>query len=205
MIAAAIPLKALAGAKSRLAPHLPDAERRRLVTELIERTVRVLRGCASIDRLSLVTPEIDLALRLGVEFIADRGSLNLAVEDAQRWATESGAEGLLVVPADLPLLSRKDVLYLLASAPPAPSVTVAPTRDGGTGALLLRPANVITPAFGPQSFEEHRRLASASGAQVSEVHREGFAADLDTAEDLKKHGPHPLGGWGQARVVHPSD
>jgi 2-phospho-L-lactate/phosphoenolpyruvate guanylyltransferase len=205
MIVAAIPLKALSGAKSRLAPYLPDAERRQLVTELVERTVNVLRSSASFDRIALVTPEIDLALRLDVDYIADHGSLNLAVRDAQRWAMERGAEALLVVPADLPLLGRKDVEHLLASALPAPSVTIAPTRDGGTGALLLRPANVIRPAFGPGSFVQHRRLGEASGAVVSDVHREGFAADLDTAEDLKKHGPHPLGGWGHARVVHPSD
>lgn len=190
MIAAAVPLKSLSAAKSRLASHLSPDERLAIVTDLVERTIEVLRACGVFERIALATPETTLARRLAVDVIEDRGTLNGAIEDTQRWALDVGTTGLLVVPADLPLLSADDVLDLLDAARPMPALTIAPTRDGGTGALLMQPPNVIRPHFGPQSFRLHCRAAEAEGAAVSVVMREGFAAELDTVEDLKIHRLH---------------
>src|SRR5947209_2006447 len=190
MIVAAIPLKRLSEAKSRLAGHLLDEERTRLVTDLVERTVTVLRTCSTIECVALATPETQLGERLGVEVLPDRGSLNRAIEDAQRWATTKGADALLVVPADLPLLNAGDIECLLSSMPPRPSLTIAPTRDGGTGGLLLCPPDVVSPAYGPQSFTHHRSRGEGAGAALKIVLREGFAAEMDTIEDLKMHGLH---------------
>jgi 2-phospho-L-lactate guanylyltransferase len=188
MIAAVVPLKRLTDAKSRLSPQLGPDERERLMRDLAARTVEVLRSCPSIDSIALATPEEELALELGVELIRDPGSLNQAIQDAVRWARALGADALLVIPSDLPAVSTRDVEQLLAVSPGAPSVTVSPTHDGGTGALLMRPPGIIVPQYGPGSFVRHRLAAEEMGASVVTVNLDGFARDLDTLEDFQALG-----------------
>ncbi len=60
-----------------------------------------------------------------------------------------------------------------------------PDRHGtGTNALLLSPPNAIAPAFGPGSFERHRRLALAAGLRVIVAGPPSLVLDVDTREDL---------------------
>jgi 2-phospho-L-lactate guanylyltransferase len=188
MIAAVVPLKRLADAKSRLSPHLASREREQLMRDLAVRTVEVLRSCRSIAAIALATREEELAAQLGVEVVPDRGSLNLAIRDGVAWSVTRGATAVLVVPADLPAVSEADIEQLLAASPRAPSVTLSPTHDGGTGAMLLRPPGLIAPQYGPESFARHREAAKRAGASVVEVLLEGFSTDLDTIEDLQSLG-----------------
>jgi 2-phospho-L-lactate guanylyltransferase len=176
-------VKRLAEAKSRLAPRLAPDERADLALDLLRRVVDALRSARPIERIALVTPEPELGRRFGVETIADRGGLNPSLVAGVRWA--EGADGLLILPADLPLIRSEHVEELLEQRRAA-DVVIAPTHDGGTGALLLQPPAVLPPAFGPNSYRRHLDLAGERGLLVQTFKSEGFAFDLDTPQDLKR-------------------
>ncbi|MBV9280868.1 MAG: 2-phospho-L-lactate guanylyltransferase [Chloroflexi bacterium] len=189
MIVGVVPIKRLSESKSRLSPVLSPPARASLTLALLERTVDAMRSSRGLGRLALVGPEPELAVRLGVEALRDPGDLNGALMVAVGWALRSGAAGLLIVPGDLPGIGRRDIDDLVGSAPGAPSVTTVGTYDGGTGALLLMPPDVIPPAFGPDSFARHLSLAGSRGIAISAPPIAGFARDLDTVEDLHSLDP----------------
>ncbi len=184
MIAAVIPVKRLTEGKSRLAARLSASERAALITGLVRCAVDALRESGIVERIALATPEVALAQSLKVEALPDEGSLNAALRGAVAWATEMDAAGLLILPGDLPLVRGEDVRAIAAALPDPPTISIAPTRDGGTGALLLSPPTVIPPSFGPTSFERHLQLARDRGVRVSSVMRTALSFELDTVEDL---------------------
>ena len=195
MIAAVVPVKALAEAKSRLTPALSPEERRALVVELVARTVLLLRNSGLICAVALVTPDTSLGEELGVRTLPDSGTLNDSLVHAAAWAAGEGASGLLILPGDLPLLQRNDLHALLSLR--SPGIAIAPTQDGGTGALFLRPPDAITPAFGEGSFRSHVDQALERGLTVRTVQRDGFTFDLDREEDLarwRRWGTLPITG-----------
>ncbi len=73
-------------------------------------------------------------------------------------------------------------------------VVLAPARDGGTGALLRAPHDVIPSRFGPESAEAHRDLAQRAGVPHREVPLPSLAVDLDCREDLDAFLARPDGG-----------
>jgi len=142
-----------------------------------------------VTRIALATPEPALADRLQTDLISDPGSLNGALQNATSWALRASATQLLILPGDLPLISPGAVEALLRSAREVPSITMTATRDGGTGALLLAPPNVVPPVFGERSFQHHLDLARRKAVAVTTPSIDAFTRDLDTMEDLEAFGP----------------
>ncbi len=60
---------------------------------------------------------------------------------------------------------------------------VGDRHGSGTNALLLSPAGVIAPAFGPGSRESHARAATEAGARFVAL-ESPLAFDVDTSADL---------------------
>jgi 2-phospho-L-lactate guanylyltransferase len=177
-----IPVKALDGAKSRLASALSREERAELMLRLLDGVVAAVRE-AGVERVTLVTPE-PLALP-GVERFDDRG---LAWNDAIAAAMREVVRGPLaaVVSADLPLLAADDVAALI-EATPARGVAIARAQDGGTNGVAMRPPGAMPTCFGePQSAALHARLARAAGLEPVVVDLPGLAFDVDTPEDLAR-------------------
>jgi 2-phospho-L-lactate guanylyltransferase len=182
MIVAVIPIKGLPVGKSRLSPYLPAHERKVLVMKLAGRTVAAVRESGMVETVAVVTPDPATAAVLGTEFLPDAGDLNSSLQSAAVWAGERGAAGLLILPCDLPLVTTADVQAVVSEGA---GVTIAPTHDGGTGALCLSPPQSIPPRFGEGSFARHVLSARERGVPVHEVHRPGLRYDLDTVEDLR--------------------
>jgi 2-phospho-L-lactate guanylyltransferase len=179
-----VPLRSPGEGKSRLAPGLDTGARAALAGAMLADVVSVLRE-AGIDRLVVAAngaPAAAAAAALGADVVLDDPGtfgLDAAVEHARRRVALQG--DLLVVQADLPVLSANDVDAVLSADA---SVVVAPTRDGGTGALLRRPSGVMPTAFGRDSARAHRRLARRHGLRALLVDLPGFASDVDTWQDL---------------------
>jgi 2-phospho-L-lactate guanylyltransferase len=188
-IVAVVPIKRLRNAKSRLSPELSPEGRSALARDLALRVISALKGSGAIDRLAVVTPEPDLAAELEVEALDDAGDLNSSLRRGVEWAKRFGASSLLILPADLPLVTPADVRALVASAGDASGISICATRDGGTGALLLTPPDALPPSFGPGSFERHIALARERGIEVRAISFPAFEMDLDTAEDLEFYDP----------------
>jgi 2-phospho-L-lactate guanylyltransferase len=92
----------------------------------------------------------------------------------------------LVLPADLPLISREDILTLIERASEPPVVVIAPDRHGkGTNALLISPAGLIEYDFGENSFQRHCERVGQAGARLEIVNLPSLGLDLDLPEDLE--------------------
>ncbi|MEW6240893.1 MAG: NTP transferase domain-containing protein, partial [Chloroflexota bacterium] len=93
--------------------------------------------------------------------------------------------GVLVLPADLPLLTREDIQSLLEHATNPPVVVIAPDRhQKGTNALLISPSGLIEYDFGENSFKRHCERAKKAGARLEIVNLPSLGLDLDLPADL---------------------
>jgi 2-phospho-L-lactate guanylyltransferase len=189
-LAVVIPLRALEGAKSRLGEVLDAEERRDLVVDLLERTVRAALATPGVDEVIVVSPDpavLVLGADAGATPLRQIGSgLNAALEQARREAMTRGATALLVLPSDLARIAPDTLAPLVAQVPTdgSPTVALVPDRHGrGTNALLLVPPEVVAPAFGAESRSAHAALAGAVGARYVEVGGP-LSLDLDTPDDL---------------------
>jgi 2-phospho-L-lactate guanylyltransferase len=185
-----IPVRALEGAKSRLGEVLDAEERRDLVTRLLRRTIAAAQRAARVDAVLVVSPDaatLALASSAGAQALPQRGGgLNAALGQARDLAIEAGFEAIVVLPGDLPFVDGPaiDALAAAADEDSRPIVVLVPDRHGrGTNALLLRPPDVIDPAFGGDSRDAHERRALGAGARY--VEQDGsLGLDVDTPDDL---------------------
>lgn len=185
-----VPVKPFAEGKSRLAESLSPDQRAELSQNLLGRVLSVARdstlfaGMLVISRDRTVLAE---AVKAGAEAVAEsEDGLNSALDAARSQAVVRGADAILVLPSDLPLLEVSD-LELLYELPDGKStVVIAPSRDGGTNALLLHPPHAIDFAFGVDSFRRHRRLAELADVSTRIVHSPTLALDIDRPIDLQR-------------------
>ena len=188
---AIVPVKPLRRGKSRLAATLTEDERAELNRMLLERTLRTLTDLKEVEEVLVVSRDssaLAIARDLGARTVQEDGapSLNTALKRATVVAQIYASRGVLVIPADLPLLSREDVLALLERAVDPPVVVIAPDRhEKGTNALLLSPANLIEYDFGADSFARHCERARKAGARLEIVKLPSLGLDLDLPEDLE--------------------
>jgi 2-phospho-L-lactate guanylyltransferase len=193
---AVVPYKGPLGSKRRLASLLDEDERARLSLAMLDDSLEALLGEPRIERVLLITPAGIKGpwgghARLHVVHEAEAvdqtvgwDALNAAIRQAQTLASASGADALLAVPGDLPIVSVVDIAALVDASGTAP-VTIAPDRsDEGTNALLLAPPSAIEPSFGVASFARHSELARQAGLARHVVRRPGLALDLDTPADV---------------------
>lgn len=179
-------------AKTRLGPAL-DVEARVALAEAM--LADVLGATREADLRGIVTVLEPAQDRTdGLVRVADPGSGHVAAVSAGvRAAMSEGAEAVVVLPGDLPLLRAEDVVTLAEAAAASPSVVVAPDRGGtGTNALVLRPPDAIAPAFGDGSLARHVEAARAAGVVALRLELERVALDIDTAADLaelRRRGP----------------
>ncbi len=200
------------GAKSRLAAALDAEQRRALALAMLSDVVRVCTSPSARLLLTGVLAVVDDAsarqrvAELGARAVADPqpGDMNQAVSLGLDAARQHGATTAIVLPADLPLVSTADLHALLEAAGRAPRVVVVgASRDGqGTNALLLRPLDVIAPAFGPPSVERHLRAARACGAVTQVMRGLGLALDVDTPADLAALADLPVGPHTAELLAH---
>ncbi|HET8629475.1 MAG TPA: 2-phospho-L-lactate guanylyltransferase [Thermomicrobiales bacterium] len=186
---AVVPVKTLAGTKSRLAAALDPGERRALTLATLRDVLAALDrpGVAARLVVSVDPAALDAARTAGALALPERpgGGLNAALEQARDREEVGRADALLVVLGDLPLLAGADVSALLALADRPGTAVLAPDRhETGTNALLLRPPAALPFAFGAGSLARHRALAAARGLAVREYRAPGTALDLDTPDDL---------------------
>jgi 2-phospho-L-lactate guanylyltransferase len=188
---AIVPVKPLRRAKSRLSGVLTDEQRASLSQRLLQHTLKVLTEIPEIERTLVVSRDsqaLALARQLGARTVAERGTpeLNQALVRATLVAKEYGAAGVLVLPADLPLLKKEDVQILIDAAHDPPVVVLVPDRRGeGTNALLVRPSGLMEYYFGPDSFKRHQEQAEALGARIEIRMISSLGLDLDLPEDLE--------------------
>lgn len=189
---AIVPVKPLRFGKSRLAGVLTQDERADLNRRLLVHTLETLTAVPDIEHVLVISRDpaaLSVAREHGARTVQENGApkLNLALARATVVVKNYNVRGVLVVPADLPLLSAQDVRVMLDHVQDPPVVVVAPDRHHqGTNAMLICPVGLIQYDFGPNSFQRHCTQAIAVGARLEVVDLPSLALDMDLPEDLDK-------------------
>lgn len=205
-LAVIVPVRSLAGGKTRLAGVLTPEEREVLVRQMLAHALATVAASGIAGQTLVISPDPAarrFALALGAAALAQTAAapgLNAAIALGRDHAKTTGMGAVLVLFADLPLLRADDLRRLAAASAP---VAVSPDRHGsGTNALLLRldrGAAAFAPHFGEGSAAAHRSEATVRGLDASTVSVPGIAFDLDTPEDwwaFLDIAPDVADGWG---------
>jgi 2-phospho-L-lactate/phosphoenolpyruvate guanylyltransferase len=193
---AIVPVKTLRRGKSRLAGVLTEDERKHLIQTLLTNTLRTLATVPDISQTLVVSSDsaaLAMARDLGARTVQEDGTpeLNMALRRATVVAKVYATDGVLVLPADLPLLRAEDIRTILLHAYPPPVVIIVPDRHrDGTNALFTSPAGLIKYSYGPGSFKKHCDSAKEIGARLEICELPDVALDLDLPEDLELYKQH---------------
>ncbi len=188
---AIVPVKPLRRGKSRLSEILSEDERSRLNHFLFSNTLDVLLQVESISEILVVSRDSNVlteAREKSVRTVTENGTpeLNNALRRASLFSQALSTEGVLIVPADLPMLTPADVTEFIAQRIAPPTMVISPDRRRlGTNMLLIDPADLISFSFGTDSFERHCDLARQNGAEVVIYENPRISLDLDVPEDYE--------------------
>jgi 2-phospho-L-lactate guanylyltransferase len=170
-----VPFRGAQG-KSRLELPTPVARAALIQAMLAD----VVVACTSVGPTFVVAPAgVALADAIVVrdsgrgQGAAVRAGLEAAVAAA-------GSPPLLVVNADLPCVTPRD-LFALAGAVPAGGLALAAAADGTTNALGLDSAGLFAPLYGPGSAARFAALAPSRT-----VDSPNLMDDVDTVADLER-------------------
>jgi 2-phospho-L-lactate/phosphoenolpyruvate guanylyltransferase len=186
---AVLPVKRFDAAKQRLAAGIDDERRRELAEAMVADVLEAIGNARAIDRLIVVTGEPlaqELASEAGAEVVPDpedAGHVEAAQAGIARAEVE-GAERVVLLAGDCPLLDPRELDRLLTGVP-GNYVGIVPDRHGtGTNALLLSPPGAIVPAFGEGSRDRHVEAARQARIPFGIEELPSIELDLDTPADV---------------------
>jgi 2-phospho-L-lactate guanylyltransferase len=186
---AILPAKRFDSAKRRLAGGMDDERREALVEAMLEDVLEAIGQARSIERTIVVSSEpraVAPAAAAGAELVPDpdHGGHSGAALAAIARARELGAECVMLLPGDCPLLDPRELDRLLTGVP-SRFVAIVPDRHGtGTNALVLTPPDAIVPAFGEGSCARHVAAAREAGCPYAVEELDSLGLDLDTPADI---------------------
>lgn len=182
-------MKRFQAAKQRLAAGIDEQRRREVVEAMLADVLEAIAEARTLERTLVVTAEpraAEVAVEAGAEVVPDpeaSGHSEAALAGIAR-AVEQGAERVVLLAGDCPLLDPREIDRMLTGVPSA-FVGVVPDRHGtGTNALVLAPPGVIRPAFGEGSCEAHVAAARRAGVPFAVEELPSLAIDLDTPADV---------------------
>ena len=181
-------------AKSRLSSVLSPKERRLLAFAMLRDVLSAVlsHGWATIlSRPGLDIVEVGCDLEIVESELGLNDALNwLIAEEARRgWPLE-----ILVVMADLAILTEKDVVGILNCEG---DVVLCPGRGGGTNMILIRSPKFRT-CYQGLSFPRHLAFARETGLEVTIFESFRAGCDIDEPEDL---GEVLLHGQGETKAL----
>jgi 2-phospho-L-lactate guanylyltransferase len=175
-----VPVKRLAGAKSRLRGALPAVPHEDLVLALVLDTLDAALACPAVAGVRVVTDEPRIAVpaaRAGAGVVPDTpdAGLNAALAHAAGQLPGRAVAGLA---GDLPALRPAELAGALSAA--TARGFVADASGTGTTLLAAPPGVPLDPRFGPGSAAAH----AASGARPLVGAWPSLRQDVDTPSDL---------------------
>ncbi len=184
-----VPVKRLDNAKSRLSSLLTEDERKRFCLKMLEDVLRTVKSMKRPNQTVVVSKDqmvSRVARNLKVTYLKERRTgLNETVSEAVYWCVNRGASSVLLLPADIPLVTSKCLKRIFTFGERF-SMVISPSRSGkGTNALFLTPPNVSPTFYGPGSFQKHVKEARKLQITFYTYRSPEIALDIDTVEDLK--------------------
>jgi 2-phospho-L-lactate guanylyltransferase len=186
---AILPVKSFDEAKQRLALEMTAGARRALAEAMYSDVLVALRRAEGVNGVLVVSADKgaqQIAGGYGAMVLADDDQgHNPAARRGIHAALESGADRVLLVAGDCPLIDPAELDQLLERRARPPSALIVPDRHGpGTNALVLAPPGSLAPSFGPGSCNRHAEMARSAGTTPEIVEVPSLMLDVDTVEDL---------------------
>ena len=187
---AIIPVKPLANAKSRLAPTLTPSQRQQLAEHMFRHVLKISTRVPQLAGTLVISRDnkaLAIAREYGAKTVQESGApeMNAALMRATSLIARWRGSGVLILPADLPLLATEDVVSMVELGDDLYSMVIATDQDrDGTNAMLVRPPGLMEYGYGPGSFDRHIERGKAAGAIVHIYESERLQLDIDLPEDL---------------------
>lgn len=174
-----VPMRALPGAKSRLADAAEGAAGHARLVRAIRHDTLAAAGAAV--GVAVVVPVVDgPGVTQSASFVQTQAGLNGGLAEAADWAQRRWPDrGVAALVGDLPALRAPDLSAALVAAAEQARAFVADAPGTGTTLLTATPGTPLRPQFGPGSAARHARTAVHLAAAP------GLRADVDTAADLR--------------------
>lgn len=184
-----IPVRPFELGKSRLAGTLGPVARHRLNRALFDHVLGVASAVVGAGRCLVVSGAEEVLARAdaaGAPGLAERGDgLNPALHQARDAALATGAEIVVTLSTDLPLLDAGDLDALIDAGRSHPVVIATDRHGTGTNALWLAGPRGFRFRYGPGSRAAHEAEAIARGTNAAVVTRHGLSHDIDEPADLR--------------------
>jgi 2-phospho-L-lactate/phosphoenolpyruvate guanylyltransferase len=190
-LCAIIPVKPIRRGKSRLSGILSVEERTTLNTNLLTNMLNCVRAVSQIDNFIVISYDaatLALARELGAKTILESRitNLNRALRKATAAARAFQSTQVLILPADLPLINKKDLNAFIQRRGKPPEILISSDyRQNGTNALLINPIGIFEYDFGEWSFKKHIEQAEHKRLRIDISNIESLKYDLDIPEDLE--------------------
>ncbi|MBY6058766.1 2-phospho-L-lactate guanylyltransferase [Leisingera daeponensis] len=187
---ALVPVKPPIWAKTRLSGLLSPSERERLQWAMLADVLDQLETAKWLAGVAVVCPDIRIQMLVnarGLRVFGNEpraGGMNGAVSYGTERLREAGADLVVVLPGDLPLLSADDIDNAVLRAMQDHRSVIVPDRElEGTNALIFWTDQVPNFQFGKNSFQKHLTDPAVGGMQALTL--ASIARDIDWPEDLQ--------------------
>ena len=181
---ALIAIKERARCKTRLADVLRPPERIDLVRSMLTAVLAAAGNAQTVHQVIVISPERD-TVPAEIPVLADTGeSLNTALVQAHTMVREFGCHEIVVLPADLPLITSAEIDELVRAARSGGFAMATDAAGVGTNALCLMSTQPFRFQFGPDSRRLHLQEAQRLGSSPQVVHLGGLEFDVDSSADL---------------------
>jgi len=181
---ALIAIKERARCKTRLADVLSPPERIDLVRSMLTAVLAAAGNAQTVHQVIVISPERD-TVPAEIPVLADTGeSLNTALVQAHTMVREFGCHEIVVLPADLPLITSAEIDELVRAARAGGFAMATDAAGIGTNALCLMSTQPFRFQFGPDSRRLHLQEAERLGLSPQVVHLAGLEFDVDSSADL---------------------
>lgn len=184
-------IKDFDSAKERLRPALGSRSRRALARRNAQLAVTAATAVEKVIVVAGSEEVSEMAAAWGAAVLLEprEEGQNKAAERGIELAKQAGAEAVLLLSSDLPLITPQALQHMLTAAGRLgePVVVAAPAIGrGGTNALYLRPPEAISMHFGDDSLVRFQEDAHARGVKFVVHHSDALALDLDEPSDLAR-------------------
>ena len=185
-----VPMKDLFASKTRLAGTLSNSARNKLVHLLYEKTLNFLIPIAAMEKVEIAVVTKckyakKIAEKLSIQIIEEPSNLGLsdAILHSAITAKARGFDRLCVIPADLAAPQASDLTAILNSKA---AVTICPSADLGTNALVVSPPDAIPFRYGSRSSLSHLHEANEKGIRAQVMKLDSLSFDIDTNKCLAR-------------------
>lgn len=189
-VAVLLPVKPIHQAKSRLSSVMTDEARERWVREEFMHTLDVLAQVSALDHIVVISADPEVwkiakAHQTDVLQEEDVPGLNASLQRGLDWCQAHQVETVMILPIDLPLLKPYCLRSALAKLLESRGVVVVPDRhQRGTNLLVFSPVDLLTPAYGEESFQRHIAAAREAGVEPIIYRCPDLSIDVDNPDDL---------------------